>query len=195
MSRRTPSADLSGENRPCRNGSHRACYRKTACLFQWLLASWADPGRAAQADRRKRWPNTAAMRARSSSLWTISGFHRLTESSASPCSADLKEGKVTLRLIFALQANRLKAPSVVKGMAIAMAKAGGWSPKFGRARLSEACAPNRSRTRCGKRVRSLAPHQSRARLRGARKSSLEELPDTNTGAPSSVPDFILEREN
>ena len=109
-------------------------FRKTACLFSGCARLGAVLGEQPQM-WKNLWRNTAAMPASRFSSWTIFWTSLLRPNKlGKPVFSDLKEGKVTLPLIFALQADARKRADGTKRPS--HAKAGGWWRRFWRSGIS-----------------------------------------------------------
>jgi octaprenyl-diphosphate synthase len=173
-------------------------YRKTACLFSGCARLGAVLGK-----RSKEIEDGLADYGRNAGLAfqlvdDLLDFTASPEKLGKPVLSDLKEGKVTLPLIFALQAQSASHAAAADGNGHAHANGEG-------RRLVEKVLEERG-------FRSVRPEQitSLVRETGAlqratdmakeyvrrAKASLEVLPDTEyRRALLAVPDFILEREN
>ncbi len=173
-------------------------YRKTACLFSGCARLGAVLGK-----RSKEIEDGLADYGRNAGLAfqlvdDLLDFTASPEKLGKPVLSDLKEGKVTLPLIFALQAQSASHAAAADGNGHAHANGEG-------RRLVEKVLEERD-------FRSVRPEQitSLVRETGAlqratemakeyvrrAKASLEVLPDTEyRRALLAVPDFILEREN
>jgi octaprenyl-diphosphate synthase len=173
-------------------------YRKTACLFSGCARLGAVLGK-----KSKEIEDGLADYGRNAGLAfqlvdDLLDFTASPEKLGKPVLSDLKEGKVTLPLIFALQAQAASHVAAADGNGHAHANGEG-------RRLVEKVLEERD-------FRSVRPEQitSLVRETGAlqratemakeyvrrAKASLEVLPDTEyRRALLAVPDFILEREN
>ena len=173
-------------------------YRKTACLFSGCARLGAVLGK-----KSKEIEDGLADYGRNAGLAfqlvdDLLDFTASPEKLGKPVLSDLKEGKVTLPLIFALQAQSASHAAAADGNGHAHANGEG-------RRLVEKVLEERD-------FRSVRPEQitSLVRETGAlqratemakeyvrrAKASLEVLPDTEyRRALLAVPDFILEREN
>ena len=172
-------------------------YRKTACLFSGCCAPRRGARTPAATAWKKRSPNTDATRASRFSLWTILlDFTASHEQLGKPVLSDLKEGKVTLPLIFALEAE--SKARIVDGDCK-------WPCAFDGRQLVAKVLEERGFVSVKPEQITKLVHETGALDRAAKlareyvdraKACLEELPDTEyRRALLAVPDFILEREN
>ena len=171
-------------------------YRKTACLFSGCARLGAVLGK-----RSKEIEDGLADYGRNAGLAfqlvdDLLDFTASPEKLGKPVLSDLKEGKVTLPLIFALQAQAQVAPADGNGHAHAN--------DAGRRLVEKVLEERDFRSVRPEQITSLvretgalqrATEMAKEYVRRA-KASLEVLPDTEyRRALLAVPDFILEREN
>jgi octaprenyl-diphosphate synthase len=171
-------------------------YRKTACLFSGCARLGAVLGK-----RSKEIEDGLADYGRNAGLAfqlvdDLLDFTASPEKLGKPVLSDLKEGKVTLPLIFALQAQAQVAPADGNGHAHANDE--------GRRLVEKVLEERDFRSVRPEQITSLvretgalqrATEMAKEYVRRA-KASLEVLPDTEyRRALLAVPDFILEREN
>jgi len=171
-------------------------YRKTACLFSGCARLGAVLGQ-----QPKRVEEALADYGRNAGLAfqlvdDLLDFTASPEQLGKPVLSDLKEGKVTLPLIFALEADA--APHGVDG------DGNGHSHAAGRRLVAKVLEERdflsvrpEEITKLVQQTGSLARAASLAQDYVARaKACLEELPDTEyRRALLAIPDFILERQN
>ena len=171
-------------------------YRKTACLFTGCARLGAVLGR-----QPKQVEDALAAYGRNAGLAfqlvdDLLDFTASPEQLGKPVLSDLKEGKVTLPLIFALEADR--APHGIDG------QENGHSNGAGRRMVAKVLEERdfvsvrpEEITALVQQTGSLARAAKLAQDYVARaKACLEELPDTEyRRALLAVPDFILERQN
>jgi octaprenyl-diphosphate synthase len=172
-------------------------YRKTACLFSGCARLGAVLG-----NQSKEIEDGLADYGRNAGLAfqlvdDLLDFTASPEKLGKPVLSDLKEGKVTLPLIFALQATAAHAADADgKGRARACSDGRGLVEKV----LDERDFRSVRAEEIAKLVRETgalerATKMAKEYVRRA-KASLEVLPDTEyRRALLAVPDFILEREN
>jgi octaprenyl-diphosphate synthase len=168
-------------------------YRKTACLFSGCSRLGAVLGQ-----QPKHVEEALADYGRNAGLAfqlvdDLLDFTASPEQLGKPVLSDLKEGKVTLPLIFALQAG---LPSGGDGNGRSCGE--GW-------RLVAKVLEERGFVSVGPEEITRLVRETGALVRAANlaseyvrraKASLEELPDSEyRRALSAVPDYILEREN
>ena len=171
-------------------------YRKTACLFSGCARLGAVLGK-----QPKQVVEALAEYGRNAGLAfqlvdDLLDFTASPEQLGKPVLSDLKEGKMTLPLIFALQANGASRPSGADG--------NGHSHADGRSLVAKVLEERDFRTvrpeditKLVQQTGALARATSMAQgyVRRA-KECLEELPDTDyRRALLAVPYFILERQN
>ena len=159
--------------------------RKTACLFSGCARLGAVLGQLSATPKSRRWPTTGATRA-----WPSSLVDDLLDFTASPTQlgkpvlSDLKEGKVTLPLIYALEARRTTAR-----------RAGAWCAPCSRKRAFTACARRKFPRWCAIPARSTARGCWLTNMPAAPRLPERRAPTPNLAARSfAVPDFILDRE-
>jgi len=171
-------------------------YRKTACLFSGCARLGAVLGR-----QPKQVEDALAAYGRNAGLAfqlvdDLLDFTASPEQLGKPVLSDLKEGKVTLPLIFALEADR--AAQGING------EENGQSHAAGRRLVAKvleerdfASVRPEEITKLVQQTGALARATKLAQDYVARaKACLEELPDTEyRRALLAVPDFILERQN
>ncbi|MGH9714335.1 MAG: polyprenyl synthetase family protein [Candidatus Acidiferrales bacterium] len=171
-------------------------YRKTACLFTGCARLGAVLGR-----QPKNIEDALAEYGRNAGLAfqlvdDLLDFTASPEQLGKPVLSDLKEGKVTLPLLFALEAQRAAAP--VAGDAHVGNGAGGRAlvVKVLEERGFMSVRPEQI-TRLVRETGALDRAGKLAREYVCRaKTALSELPDSDyRRALMAVPDFILEREN
>jgi octaprenyl-diphosphate synthase len=169
-------------------------YRKTACLFSGCARLGAVLGK-----QPKNIEDALAEYGRNAGLAfqlvdDLLDFTASPEQLGKPVLSDLKEGKVTLPLIFALEAEALDADG----------KSNGHSRSEGRQLVAKVLEERgflsvrpEQITRLVKETGALARASNLAREYVSRaKASLEELPETEyRRALLAVPDFILDRKN
>jgi octaprenyl-diphosphate synthase len=169
-------------------------YRKTACLFSGCARLGAVLGK-----QPKNIEDALAEYGRNAGLAfqlvdDLLDFTASPEQLGKPVLSDLKEGKVTLPLIFALEAEALDADG----------KSNGHSHSEGRQLVAKVLEERgflsvrpEQITRLVKETGALARASNLAREYVSRaKASLEELPETEyRRALLAVPDFILDRKN
>jgi octaprenyl-diphosphate synthase len=174
-------------------------YRKTACLFSGCSRLGAVLGKQPKAVEE-----ALAEYGRNAGLAfqlvdDLLDFTASPEKLGKPVLSDLKEGKVTLPLIFALEAS---APAAVEGNGdgVGRAHSNGDGRRLVAKVLEErdfqSVRPEQI-TRLVKETGALERARKMAREYVSRaKESLSELPDTEyRRALLAVPDFILDREN
>ena len=166
-------------------------YRKTACLFRGCAQLGAVLGR-----QPKSIEEALAEYGRNAGLAfqlvdDLLDFTASHEQLGKPVLSDLKEGKVTLPLIFALEA---EAEKVVPGDGCGLGRR--LVAKVLEERNFQSVGPEQI-TRLVRETGALDRAQRLARDYVSRaKASLEALPDSEyRRALLAVPDFILEREN
>jgi octaprenyl-diphosphate synthase len=171
-------------------------YRKTACLFSGCARLGAVLGK-----QPKEIEDGLADYGRNAGLAfqlvdDLLDFTASPEKLGKPVLSDLKEGKVTLPLIFALEAQALAAASDGNGHAQANSE--------GRRLVEKVLEERDFRTvraeQIAKLVRETGALERATKLAKEyvqrSKASLEVLPDTEyRRALLAVPDFILDREN
>ena len=171
-------------------------YRKTACLFSGCARLGAVLGK-----QPKEIEDGLADYGRNAGLAfqlvdDLLDFTASPEKLGKPVLSDLKEGKVTLPLIFALEAQTLAAASDGNGHAHANSE--------GRRLVEKVLEERDFRTvraeQIAKLVRETGALERATKLAKEyvqrSKASLEVLPDTEyRRALLAVPDFILDREN
>jgi octaprenyl-diphosphate synthase len=169
-------------------------YRKTACLFSGCARLGAVLGK-----QPKNIEDALAEYGRNAGLAfqlvdDLLDFTASPEQLGKPVLSDLKEGKVTLPLIFALEAEALDADG----------KSNGHSRSEGRQLVAKVLEERgflsvrpEQITKLVKETGALARASNLAREYVSRaKASLEELPETEyRRALLAVPDFILDRKN
>jgi octaprenyl-diphosphate synthase len=169
-------------------------YRKTACLFSGCARLGAVLGK-----QPKNIEDALAEYGRNAGLAfqlvdDLLDFTASPEQLGKPVLSDLKEGKVTLPLIFALEAETLDADG----------KSNGHSRSEGRQLVAKVLEERgflsvrpEQITKLVKETGALARASNLAREYVSRaKASLEELPETEyRRALLAVPDFILDRKN
>jgi octaprenyl-diphosphate synthase len=169
-------------------------YRKTACLFSGCARLGAVLGK-----QPKNIEDALAEYGRNAGLAfqlvdDLLDFTASPEQLGKPVLSDLKEGKVTLPLIFALEAEALDADG----------KSNGHSRSEGRQLVAKVLEERgflsvrpEEITKLVKETGALARASNLAREYVSRaKASLEELPETEyRRALLAVPDFILDRKN
>ncbi len=169
-------------------------YRKTACLFSGCARLGAVLGK-----QPKNIEDALAEYGRNAGLAfqlvdDLLDFTASPEQLGKPVLSDLKEGKVTLPLIFALEAEALDADG----------KSNGRSRSDGRQLVAKVLEERgflsvrpEQITKLVKETGALARASNLAREYVSRaKASLEELPETEyRRALLAVPDFILDRKN
>jgi octaprenyl-diphosphate synthase len=169
-------------------------YRKTACLFSGCARLGAVLGK-----QPRNIEDALAEYGRNAGLAfqlvdDLLDFTASPEQLGKPVLSDLKEGKVTLPLIFALEAEALDADG----------KSNGHSRSEGRQLVAKVLEERgflsvrpEQITRLVKETGALARASNLAREYVSRaKASLEELPETEyRRALLAVPDFILDRKN
>jgi octaprenyl-diphosphate synthase len=176
-------------------------YRKTACLFSGCSRLGAVLGKQPKAVEE-----ALAEYGRNAGLAfqlvdDLLDFTASPEKLGKPVLSDLKEGKVTLPLIFALEAGRqVGAEGNGDGVGHAHSNANGDGRRLVAKVLEErdfqSVRPEQI-TRLVKETGALERSRKMAREYVSRaKESLSELPDTEyRRALLAVPDFILDREN
>jgi octaprenyl-diphosphate synthase len=169
-------------------------YRKTACLFSGCARLGAVLGK-----QPKNIEDALAEYGRNAGLAfqlvdDLLDFTASPEQLGKPVLSDLKEGKVTLPLIFALEAEALDAEG----------KSNGHSRSEGRQLVAKVLEERgflsvrpEQITKLVKETGALARASNLAREYVSRaKASLDELPETEyRRALLAVPDFILDRKN
>jgi octaprenyl-diphosphate synthase len=169
-------------------------YRKTACLFSGCARLGAVLGK-----QPRNIEDALAEYGRNAGLAfqlvdDLLDFTASPEQLGKPVLSDLKEGKVTLPLIFALEAEALDADG----------KSNGHSRSEGRQLVAKVLEERgflsvrpEQITKLVKETGALARASNLAREYVSRaKASLEELPETEyRRALLAVPDFILDRKN
>jgi len=169
-------------------------YRKTACLFSGCARLGAVLGK-----QPKNIEDALAEYGRNAGLAfqlvdDLLDFTASPEQLGKPVLSDLKEGKVTLPLIFAMEAEALDADG----------KSNGHSRSEGRQLVAKVLEERgflsvrpEQITQLVKETGALARASNLAREYVSRaKASLEELPETEyRRALLAVPDFILDRKN
>ena len=171
-------------------------YRKTACLFSGCARLGAVLGK-----QPKEIEDGLADYGRNAGLAfqlvdDLLDFTASPEKLGKPVLSDLKEGKVTLPLIFALEAQALAAASDGNGHAQANSEGRRLVEKV----LEERDFRSVRAEQIAKLVRETGALQRATKLAKEyvqrSKASLEVLPDTEyRRALLAVPDFILDREN
>jgi octaprenyl-diphosphate synthase len=175
-------------------------YRKTACLFSGCARLGAVLGR-----QPKHVEEALAEYGRNAGLAfqlvdDLLDFTASHEQVGKPVLSDLKEGKVTLPLIFAL---KNASPNGASAQAVE-ADSNGYSPAEGRKLVAKVLEERgflsvrpEQITKLVADTGALARASDLARdYVGRAKACLEELPDTEyRRALLAVPDFILERQN
>jgi octaprenyl-diphosphate synthase len=172
-------------------------YRKTACLFSGCSRLGAVLGKQPKAveDALAEYGRNAGLAFQL--VDDLLDFTASPEKLGKPVLSDLKEGKVTLPLIFALQA---AAPSALEGNGDGRAHSNGDGRRLVAKVLEErdfhSVRPEEI-TKLVKETGALERARKMAREYVSRaKESLSELPDTEyRRALLAVPDFILDREN
>ena len=171
-------------------------YRKTACLFSGCARLGAVLGK-----QPKHVEDALAEYGRNAGLAfqlvdDLLDFTASPEQLGKPVLSDLKEGKVTLPLIFALQANGSSHRTAGDGNGHSHAEARRLVAKVLEERDFQSVRPEEITTlvqqtgALARATRIARDHVQRA------KDCLEELPDTEyRRALLAVPDFILERQN
>jgi octaprenyl-diphosphate synthase len=179
-------------------------YRKTACLFSGCTRLGAVLGRQPQRveDALSEYGRNAGLAFQL--VDDLLDFTASREQLGKPVLSDLKEGKVTLPLIFALENEAGRAES---GTRAPDAKGNGYSffaPTEGRRLIAKVLEERgflsvrpEEITRLVRETGALDRAAGLAReYAGRAKASLDELSDTEyRRALLAVPDFILEREN
>ena len=171
-------------------------YRKTACLFSGCSRLGAILGKQPKSveDALGEYGRNAGLAFQL--VDDLLDFTASPEQLGKPVLSDLKEGKVTLPLIFALEADSKKH--------LVEADGNGHSHSTGRALVAKVLEERgfvsvkpEQITRLVQETGALDRSRKLAREYVDRaKASLEELPDTEyRRALLAVPDFILEREN
>jgi octaprenyl-diphosphate synthase len=171
-------------------------FRKTACLFSGCARLGAVLGK-----QPKHVEEALAEYGRNAGLAfqlvdDLLDFTASPEQLGKPVLSDLKEGKVTLPLIFALQPNGASRGADGNGNGHSHADGRGLVAKVLEERDFQSVRPEQI-TKLVQETGALARATSLAReyVRRA-KECLEELPDTDyRRALLAVPDFILERQN
>jgi len=178
-------------------------YRKTACLFSGCTRLGA-----VLAGQPQRVEEALAEYGRNAGLAfqlvdDVLDFTASREQLGKPVLSDLKEGKVTLPLIFALQDGNRR--SEISGHAASEAnKRGNGASAEGRALVSKVLEEHgflsvrpEQITQLVRETGALDRAATLARdYAGRAKAALDELPDSEyRRALLAVPDFILEREN
>jgi octaprenyl-diphosphate synthase len=176
-------------------------YRKTACLFSGCARLGAVLGR-----QPKHVEEALAEYGRNAGLAfqlvdDLLDFTASPEKLGKPVLSDLKEGKVTLPLIFALQNGSAQRAGVLDGEGISRSN----SNRLETRRLISKVLEEREFVSVRPEQIARLVEESGARARAAAlareyvsraKSCLEVLPDSDyRRALLAVPDFILEREN
>jgi octaprenyl-diphosphate synthase len=176
-------------------------YRKTACLFSGCARLGAVLGR-----QPKHVEEALAEYGRNAGLAfqlvdDLLDFTASPEKLGKPVLSDLKEGKVTLPLIFALQNGSAQRAGVLDGEGIPRSN----SNRLETRRLISKVLEEREFVSVRPEQIARLVEESGARARAAAlareyvsraKSCLEVLPDSDyRRALLAVPDFILEREN
>jgi octaprenyl-diphosphate synthase len=175
-------------------------YRKTACLFSGCARLGAVLGK-----QSKEIEDGLADYGRNAGLAfqlvdDLLDFSASPEKLGKPVLSDLKEGKVTLPLIFALQAQSAAAPRGADTDGNGHAHANNEARRLVEKVLEERDFRSVRAEEIAKLVRETgaldrATKMAKEYVRRA-KASLEVLPDTEyRRALLAVPDFILEREN
>ena len=171
-------------------------YRKTACLFSGCSRLGAVLG-----GQPKQIEEALAEYGRNAGLAfqlvdDLLDFTASPEKLGKPVLSDLKEGKVTLPLIFALQAESSQTPAGGEGNGHSHGEGRRLVAKVLEERDFLSVRPEQI-TNLVRETGALARSANLARDYVERaKASLQELPDTEyRRALLAVPDFILEREN
>jgi octaprenyl-diphosphate synthase len=175
-------------------------YRKTACLFSGCARLGAVLGK-----QSKEIEDSLADYGRNAGLAfqlvdDLLDFTASPEKLGKPVLSDLKEGKVTLPLIFALQAQSAAAPRGADADGYGHAHANNEGRRLVEKVLEERDFRSVRAEEIAKLVRETgaldrATKMAKEYVRRA-KASLEVLPDTEyRRALLAVPDFILERDN
>ncbi|MFZ3200288.1 MAG: polyprenyl synthetase family protein, partial [Candidatus Acidiferrales bacterium] len=175
-------------------------YRKTACLFSGCARLGAVLGR-----QPSRVEEALAEYGRNAGLAfqlvdDLLDFTASPEQLGKPVLSDLKEGKVTLPLIFALEAEAAPRPTSDDGNGHAAVR----SNREGRQLVAKVLEERGFASVRPEQITELV-RETGALVRAANvareyvgraKNCLEELPDTEyRRALFAVPDFILERQN
>jgi octaprenyl-diphosphate synthase len=176
-------------------------YRKTACLFSGCSRLGAVLGKQPKAveDALAEYGRNAGLAFQL--VDDLLDFTASPEKLGKPVLSDLKEGKVTLPLIFALEA---EAPAALEGNGDGVSHGHPHSNGDGRRLVAkvleerdfQSVRPEQI-TRLVKETGALERARKMAREYVSRaKESLSELPDTEyRRALLAVPEFILDREN
>jgi octaprenyl-diphosphate synthase len=175
-------------------------YRKTACLFSGCARLGAVLGR-----QPERAEEALAEYGRNAGLAfqlvdDLLDFTASPEQLGKPVLSDLKEGKVTLPLIFALEADAAPQAASADGDGIGTGRLPGEGRRLVAKVLKErgfVSVQPEEITRLVRGTRALERASNLAReYVGRAKNCLEELPDNEyRRALLAVPDFILERQN
>jgi octaprenyl-diphosphate synthase len=171
-------------------------YRKTACLFSGCARLGAVLGK-----QPKHVEDALAEYGRNAGLAfqlvdDLLDFTASPEQIGKPVLSDLKEGKMTLPLIFALEANGTSHAADASGNGHSHADSRAQVAKVLEERDFQSVRPE-AITKLVQQTGALARATNLAQeyVRSA-KQCLEELPDTDyRRALLAVPDFILERQN
>jgi octaprenyl-diphosphate synthase len=175
-------------------------YRKTACLFSGCARLGAVLGKQSKEieDGLADYGSNAGLAFQL--VDDLLDFTASPEKLGKPVLSDLKEGKVTLPLIFALQAQSAQAHAAADGDGNGHAHATNAGRRLVEKVLEERDFRSIRAEEIAKLVRETgaldrATKMAKEYVRRA-KVSLEVLPDTEyRRALLAVPDFILEREN
>jgi len=175
-------------------------YRKTACLFSGCARLGAVLGR-----RTSRVEEALAEYGRNAGLAfqlvdDLLDFTASPEQLGKPVLSDLKEGKVTLPLIFALEAEAASEPASDDGNGHAAGRAHAKGRQLVAKVLEERGFLSVQPEQITELVRETGALVRAANLAreyvGRAKTCLEELPESEyRRALFAVPDFILERQN
>jgi octaprenyl-diphosphate synthase len=171
-------------------------YRKTACLFSGCARLGAVLGKQPKqaADALAEYGRNAGLAFQL--VDDLLDFTASPEQLGKPVLSDLKEGKVTLPLIFALEANGASHGPGGEGNGHSQADGRRLVAKVLEERDFRSVRPEEI-TKLVQQTGALARATSLAQSYVRRaKECLEELPDTDyRRALLAVPDFILERQN